>query len=83
MSSRNRFSADRDLPNKWTHLIATNSVAILYAASCLACAVQLARLWGPSTVTVWVVWLVLSILVAFTVREYWPLLKHAIQEGSF
>jgi hypothetical protein len=72
---------DDELSNKWTLLNATNAVVVLYVTSCSLCVVRLAAAWGPCVAAVWGMSAGLMSLVAFTLREYWPLLRHAIRQG--
>ena len=81
VKGRQEGEVDPEVVNKWTLFNATNVVALLYAASSLACVVQLERMRGPCAITFWGPTAVLLLLMAFTFREYWPLLKHAVANG--
>jgi hypothetical protein len=83
ISDKRTLLNDKEISNKWTLLNATNAVALLYGTSCLACAVQLERLWGPCTATVWLVAAIFVLLAAFTIREYWHMLVHAVHKWQF
>lgn len=82
MEFKNRLEK-RGSPAKWTLLNATNSIALLYAGSCLIWAVQLVDSWGTRVVSIYVVAFVFVLLFAFTLREYWDMLSHAIDKWRF
>lgn len=76
-------ASDRDLPNKWTLLNATNAVGLLYGLSSLLALLCLRKAWGISVATFWIEALVFVLLVAFTIREYWELWQHAVLKWRF
>jgi len=75
--------AEARLSNKWTLLNASFAIALLYGASCVLWSVQLLTTWGTRVITLWVMAAAFGLLTAFTVREYWEMLNHAIRKWQW
>lgn len=75
--------AEAKFSNKWTVLNASFAIALLYAASSVLWIVQLSAIWGACVTQFWVMSAFFALLAAFTVREYWGMLKHAFKKWQW